>query len=136
MQCWDAECESFCRVFLRSSNEKNSSRPATALRTRPYRNLRGRWCEAVQSIDFSHFSRRAWSTLNNLTGRSRHSPCHCPVLVDAIASQLVRIGKYKNINRESSKLIFQEVFDLGKVTSPSPVDISGNFTSREFTVDL
>ena len=50
---------------------------------------------AVRSIDFSHSSRKAWSILNNLTGRLRHSPSHCPVSADAIASQLVRNGKYE-----------------------------------------
>ena len=47
---------------------------------------------AVQSIDFSHSSRKAWSIMNNFTGRSRHSPRHCPVSGDVIAYQLVRKG--------------------------------------------
>ena len=40
-------------------------------------------------------SQKTWSILNNFTGRSRHSPCHCPVSADAIASQLVRNGRYE-----------------------------------------
>ena len=45
-----------------------------------------------EDIKFSHSSRKAWSILNNLSGRSRHSSCHCPVSADAIASKLVRNG--------------------------------------------
>ena len=92
--------------------------------------------ETVWSIDFSHSSRKAWSILNNLTGRSRHSPRHCPVSADAIASQLVRNGKYGAVDRKSSRLVFQEVSDLWRATTPDAVNISDNFLQREFTAAL
>ena len=92
--------------------------------------------EAVRSIDFSHSSRKAWSILNNLTGRSRHSPCHCSVSADAITSQLVRNGKYEAVDRKSSRLISQEVFDLWRATTPDAVNISDNFSQREFAAVL
>ena len=76
---------------------------------------------------FSHSSRKAWSTLNNLNGRSRHSPRHCPVSANAIASQLVRDGKYEAVDRKSSRLVFQEVSDLWRATTPDAVNISDNF---------
>ena len=60
---------------------------------------------------FSHSSRKAWSTFNNLTGRSRHSTRNCPVSANAIAAQLVRNQKYEGVDRESSRLISQEVSD-------------------------
>ena len=91
--CWDAECESLYKTFLQSPQGDDSSLAATALLAKLDRKRRDRWSEAVRSIDFSHSSRKAWSILNNLTGRSRHSPRHCPVSADAIASQLVRNGK-------------------------------------------
>ena len=87
-------------------------------------------------IDFSHSSRKAWSILNNLTGRSRHSPRHFPVSADAIASQLVRNGKYKPVNRKSSRLVSQEVSDLWRATTPEAVNISDNFSQREFAAAL
>ena len=88
------------------------------------------------SIDFSHSSRKAWSILNNLTGRSRHSPRHCPVSADGIASQLVRNGKYEAVDRKSSRLVFQEVSDLWRATTPDAVNISDNFSLREFAAAL
>ena len=109
---WDAKCESLYKIFLQSPQRDDLSLTATALVAKLNRKRRDRWSKAVPSIDFSHSSRKAWSTLNNLTGRSRHSPCHCPVSANAIASQLVRNGKYEAVDRKSSRLVFQEVSDL------------------------
>ena len=89
-----------------------------------------------RSIDFSHSSRKAWSILNNLTGRSRHSSHHCPVSADSIASQLVRNGKYKAADCKSSRLVSQEVSDLWRATTPGPVNISDAFLQRAFTAAL
>ena len=74
--------------------------------------------------------------MNNLTCRSRHSPRHCPVSIDAIASQLVRNGKYKVVDRKSSRLVSQEVSVLWKATTPDTVNISDNFSQREFVAAL
>ena len=109
---------------------------ATALLAKLDRKPRDRWSEAVRSIDFSHSSRKAWSILNNLTGRSRHSPRHCPVSADAIASQFVRNGKYEAVDRKSFRLNSQEVSDLWRATTPDAVNISDNFSQREFTASL
>ena len=110
--CWDAECESLYKNFLQSPQGDDSSLAATALLAKLDRKQRDRWSEAVRSIDFSHFSQKAWSSLNNFTGRLQCSPCHCLILVDAIASQLVRNGKYKAVDCKSSRLVSQEVSDL------------------------
>ena len=127
---WDAECESFYKTFLQSSQGDESSLAATALLAKLDRKRRDRWSEAVWSIDFSHSSRKAWSILNNLTGRSQHSPHHCLISVNAIASQLVRNGKYETVDHKSSRLVFQEVSDLWRATTPDPVNTSDNFSQR------
>ena len=92
--------------------------------------------QGVRSIDFSHSSRKVWTILNNLSGRSRHSPRHCPISADAIASQLVKNGKYETVDRKSSRLVFQEVSDLWRATTPDPVNISDNFSQKEFAAAL
>ena len=104
--CWDAECKSLYKTFLKSPQGDDSSLAATALLAiaKLDRKQRDRWFEAVRSIDFSH-CRKAWSILNNLTDRSRHSPRHCPVSADAIASQLVRNGRYDVVNCKSSRFV-------------------------------
>ena len=134
--CWDAECESLYKTFLQSPQGDDSSLAVTALLAKFDRKRRDRWSEAVRNIDFSHSSRKAWRILNNLTGRSRHSPRHCPISADAIASQLVRNGKYEAVDRKSSRFVFQEVSDLWRATTPDAVNISNNFSQREFTAAL
>ena len=129
--CWDAECESLYKTFLQSPHGDDSSLAATALLAKLNRKRWDRWSEVVRSIDFSHFSRKAWSNLNNLTGRSRHSPCHCPVSVNAITSQLVRNGRYEAVDRKSSRLVSQKMSDFWRATTPDPVNISDTFSQRE-----
>ena len=134
--CWDAECESLYKTFLQSPQGDDTSLAATALLAKLDRKRRDRWSEAVRSIDFSHSSRKAWSILNNLIGRSRNSPRHCPVSADAIASQLFRNGKYEAVDCNSSRLVSQEVSDLWRATTPDAVNISDNFSQREFAATL
>jgi len=59
------------------------------------------WEEAVNSIDFLHSSRKAWSTTNKLTSRSGCSSRLCPISTNSIASQLVKNGTQKTGRRES-----------------------------------
>ena len=89
-----------------------------------------------RGIDFSHSSQKALSILNNLTGRSQHSPRHCLVSANAVASQLIRNGRYKAVDCKSSQLLSQEISDLWKATTPNPVNISDTFSQREFTAAL
>ena len=101
IRCWDAECENLYQMFLQSPEGCDSSRAASALLSWLDRKRRDRWSEAVQTIDFSHSSHKAWSILNYITGRSRRSPRHCAVSANAIASVLVNNGKYKDIDCKS-----------------------------------
>ena len=49
-------------------------------------------------LDFTHSSRKAWQTINKLTGRSTtHSSC--PVTANAIASQLLNNGRFPDADR-------------------------------------
>ena len=122
---------------MQSTQGDDSSLAATALIAKLDRKRRNRWSEAARSIDFSHSSPKAWSILNNLTvGRSRHFPRHCPVSADAIASQLVRNGKYEAVDRKSSRLVYQEVSDLWRAITPDAVNISDDFSQREFAAAL
>ena len=104
ISCWDAECENLYRIFLQSLEESDSNGATTALLLRLNKKRRDQWSEAVQTINFLRSSRKAWSILNNLTGRSRRSLQHCAVSAYAIASQLLRNGRYEGIDRESSRL--------------------------------
>ena len=100
---WDDECENLYQTFLQSPEESDSNRVATTLLLRLDKKCRDRWFEAVQTIDFSHSSRKTWSILNKITDRSRRSPRHCAVSANTVVSQLIRNGRYEGIDRESSR---------------------------------
>ena len=136
LPCWHAECENLYRTFLQSPEGSDSNGIATALLLRLEKKRRDRWSEAVQIIDFSRSSQKLWIVLNNLTGRSRRSPCHSAISANAIASQLIRNDRYEGIDRESSQLISQEESDLWRTTPTSLVNISESFTSQEFAASL
>ena len=51
-----------------------------------------------------------------------------------VPSQLVKNGGYKDVDRESSRFVSQEVFDLCRATKL--MDITRNFISKEFTAAL
>ena len=131
ISCWDAGCENLYQTFLQSPEGSDSNRAANALLLRLDKKHRNRWSGATPTDDFSHCSRKVWSIFNNLTGRSRRSPRHCVVSANAIASQLIRNGRYEGIrNGESSQLISQKVTDLWRATPTSSVNISESFTSQ------
>ena len=98
--CWDAASENLYRTFLQSLEGSDSNEAATALLLRLNKKRRDGWSEAVQTIGFSHSGPIAWSILNKLTDRSRRSPRHCAVSANAIASQLIRNGRYEGFDRE------------------------------------
>jgi len=62
--CWDKERETLYRSFLRAPVGTGSDRAASSLLSRLDDKKQERWEEAVNSIGFSHSSRKAWSTVN------------------------------------------------------------------------
>ena len=96
---------------------------------RPCRKRRN---EAVPSIDFAHSSRRAWTIINNLTGHSRHPPRQCPISANAIASQLIRNGKYETRDRETTRLVREKTSELWKIPTPNGSSLTSEFSPAEF----
>ena len=74
-----------------------------------------RWTETVESIDFTHSSRKAWQTINRLSGRTASKPDKCPVSAKTIASQLLQNGRFTNPGRDFSRQVGKEVAELRKV---------------------
>jgi len=77
------------------------------------------WEEAGNSIiDFSPCSRKVWSPIKKLTGRSASSSRLCPVSAYSIASQLMWNGAHKTRDRESTRLVNKQLSDLWKIPTP------------------
>ena len=89
--CWDKQCETLYRSFIRAPVRTDSDRAASSLLSR-LEHKQERWEEAVNFIDFSHSSRKTWSTINKLTGRSGRSSRLCPISLNSSVSQLVKNG--------------------------------------------
>ena len=49
-----------------------------------------------------------------------------------MTSQMVKNGKYEGANREISRFVMQELSDFWKATAPNAVNISGDFSPRDF----
>jgi len=95
-----------------------------------------RWEEAVDSIDFTHYSRKAWRTINKLTGRSGRFFRQCPVSANSITSQLVKNGVHRTGDRESTRLVNNELSDLWKIPTTEGHSISEPFRPEEFAAAL
>jgi len=132
--CWDKECEIPYRSFIQAPVGTASDR---AISSRLSRQQQKERCEeAVNSIDFLHFSHKEWSTINKLTGRSGRSSHLCPVLANSIASQLVKNGTHKTGGRESTRLVNKHLSDLWTIPTPEGHSISEPFRSEEFAAAL
>ena len=118
---WDPECENVHRVFLPPSNGNNSSRAATGLLSRLDRKRRDRWSEGVQSIGFSHSSRKTSSILNNLTSRSRHSPVAAPSQMTPSHLSGLETGDMKLLMASRRDSYLKRYLTSGKATTSSSV---------------
>ena len=89
----------------------------------------------MESIDFTHSSRKAWHTIYRLTSRTASTPDRCPVSANAIASQLLQNGRFTNPDRDFSRQVGKEVAELWKVDSKD-VNMSIPFTTEELVKAL
>jgi len=134
--CWDKECETLYRSFIQAPVGTDSDRAASFLLSRLQQKQQERWEEAVNSIDFSHSSRKAWRTINKLTGRSGRSSRLCSVSANSIASQLVKNRVHKTGGRESTRFVNKQLSDLWKIPTPEDHSISEPFRPEEFAAAL
>jgi len=125
--CWDKECETLYRSFTRAPVGTDSDRVALSLLYRQEQKNQVRWEEAVNSIKFLYSSRKAWSVISKLTGRSGCSSRLCPVSANSIASQLVKNGAHRTGDREHTSFISKQMSDLWKIPR---VTLSLNFLGQ------
>ena len=132
--CWDDECEQLYKEHIDSENTESAS-TATSLLNVLDEKRRQRWNETVSSIDFTHSSRKAWQTLNRLTGRSTLQTGKCPVTANSIAAQLVQNGRFPNYDREFTRQVSKEYTSLWRAQSVD-TDLARDFSYEELTIAL
>ena len=107
----DDSCNHLLREHQQATTKEDIDTTATALLQKLDEVRMARWTEVVESVDFTHSSRKAWQTINKLTGRSTtHS--RCPVTANAIASQLLNNGRFPYANRDFARWTSREVTSL------------------------
>ena len=126
---WDEECSRLLCDHQRASSREEVDMTAAALIQRLDVTRRTRWTEVVESIDFTHSSRKAWQTINQLTGRNT-TPTSCPVTADAIASQLLKNGRFPDADKDFARRTSREVSCISGAPSVD-CNISGDFTADE-----
>ena len=132
--CWDKVCEDLLRDHNEAANNTVRATAATDLLTHLDTLRRQRWTETVESIDFTHSSRRAWQTINKLTGQAT-KPSRCPITADAIAAQLISNGRFPDADKSFTRKIKSEVYHLRRATS-ADLYLSGDFTNDEMMLAI
>ena len=105
--CWDEECNSLYHAFQRTAPGTETRLASEKLLSQLDQKKQSRWA-AVDSINFTHSSRKAWETVNQLTGWSA-PPHKYPILANSIISRLVNNGVFKNKDHEFTRLVVKEV---------------------------
>ena len=76
---WDNECDQRYNAFLLAASCVDSHFKTEELTSCLNRKRWERWIESLEGIYFTHSSRKAWRTLNRLTGCRvfKEAPWHC-----------------------------------------------------------
>ena len=129
--CWDENCEAALKEQNAASDEEKAEKSETLLNIISEKR-RARWEETIGSIDFTHSSRKAWATINRLTGRSS-KPKPCPVTANSIASVLVNNGKWNDRSKEAKAHNRKVNKDIKEalLTQPSSSELSDAITLEQ-----
>ena len=126
---WDDTCNHLIREHQQATTKEDIDTTATALLHKLDEVRRARWTEVVASVYFTHSSRKAWQTINKLTGRSAtHSGC--PVTANAIASQLQNNIRFPDADRDFARWTSREVTSLSRAAT-ADANLSSDFTVEE-----
>lgn len=114
--CWDDECEDLLRTHTEAETSEDRVKAADDIFCRLNEKRRQRWAETVESINFTHSSRRAWQTMNKLTmnkltGRST-TPAQCPITANSIASLLLSNGRFPKADKDFTRITSARVHEL------------------------
>ena len=126
---WDQESQKKYNEFVNAQSPTEADCKASNLIVHLNQNCRQRWKEAVESIEFSNSSHLAWQTFNRPTGHSNGLK-KCPVSPNAIAHQLLCNGHHKNVKKEATGAVKQEIRQLWS-TPTSNMELSSPFTTHE-----
>ena len=129
--CWDSECDSALTDYSNATLDEKKDKSDSLIQLLDNKRKQ-RWDETVDSIDFTHSSRLAWKTFNKLTGRNSN-PKPCPVKADAIASVLVKNGKWESSSsdKKRERVSINSNINNALNSIPPNSDMSSSITTNE-----
>ena len=130
--CWDADCEEALKDH-RNATEREKPEKSDILMNILGDKRRERWEEVVYIVDFTHSSRKAWKTINKLTGQN-NNPKPCPVSAKAVGSVLVANGKLTDRNHETRGHVHNVNAKIKEAAASQPA--SGDLSSQLSTKEL
>ena len=133
---WDDECTNLYNSYLGTDDSEDQRVTANALIAHLDQRRQERWIEAVTDIDFTHSSRKAWSSINRLTGRTSAKK-QCPVSPDDIAKQLVMNGMCTSRNKEFQRKVLRETSSFRyRPTLEEHTNLDLDFSLEEVTAAI
>uniref|UniRef100_H3A8G7 Endonuclease/exonuclease/phosphatase domain-containing protein n=1 Tax=Latimeria chalumnae TaxID=7897 RepID=H3A8G7_LATCH len=128
--CWTPNCENLLRQYEQSEDPAAASALLDALDAARCQ----RWIECMESLDFTHSSRRAWVLLRKLGAANPVVAPDVKVKPDAIAAYLVANSKGP-LNKQYKQEVKRQ---LRKVMTACPESsaLSTHFSSEELATTL
>jgi len=106
---WDDTCENLSSQLEEADSLEEKTSLSNQLIDHLDAKRRQHWITTVENVDMKSSSRRAWSTLNKLTGRKNVSPNPNSMNPNSVASCLLSNGKFKNPNKEFTRDINRQL---------------------------
>lgn len=92
---WDADAEELFNTIQSSEDYDTITAVSKELQYKLDDRRQSQWVEMVESLDFTHSSRKAWSLMKILSGESKETNI-CPAGANKLAKQLYRNSQCYN----------------------------------------
>ena len=127
---WDEKCEKLANEHAKAKSLDEKRDTANKLLDHTNKHHRSKWISTVEEIDIKQSSRKAWSTINKLAGKKNTSPNPNSISSNAVASCLLKNGKFQQPNKEFTRSVNRELKAEWNLPSMDQ-DLCGDFTADE-----
>uniref|UniRef100_W5MTV4 Reverse transcriptase domain-containing protein n=1 Tax=Lepisosteus oculatus TaxID=7918 RepID=W5MTV4_LEPOC len=109
---WDEECTNLASELESATTTERAQSIGSALIEYLDNKRKQDWNNTVSEIDMKHFSRRAWQTINRLTGQSHKPQIQNQVKAKDVSKVLVDSGKPTHTAKQFARKGKQEIHDI------------------------
>jgi Reverse transcriptase (RNA-dependent DNA polymerase)/Endonuclease/Exonuclease/phosphatase family len=127
---WSAESDRLYQEFLQSEDPEIAEDLLYSLDTR----RQEKWINTMNSLNFTHSSRKAWGLLRKLGGAKMTTASTPKINPEAVASRIVETSKAK-VDKEFTRTVKSSLKDL-RCTVKESLEFSSDFTMCELDAAL